>query len=118
MSPHPVRVFLLRSFVPLAFFGMLVACQSVLGPEKIVQVLEIAPQKIPCVGVAPQECLQVRETGQTEWQNFYDPIEGFTFVTGFSYLLRVERTTVDNPPADGSSYSWRLLDIVSQTPAS
>jgi hypothetical protein len=118
MATYRVRARLLRGLIPLALFGTLSACQSALGPEKIVQVLEVAPQKIPCVGVAPQECLQVREPGQAQWNYFYDPIDGFTFVTGFSYVLRVERTAVDNPAADGSSYSWRLLEIVSQAPAS
>jgi hypothetical protein len=81
-------------------------------------VLEIGPTAIPCTGFGPQECLQVRERGETDWTFFYDYIEGFTFEAGFTYLVRVERTTVSDPPPDASAYKWRLLELISKTPAS
>lgn len=96
---------------------LLTGCRSATAPGYLVKVFEIAPQKVPCTGVAPQECLLVREAGETEWTYFYDGIEGFAFVAGFSYLLSVERTTIENPPTDGSGYRWRLLELISKTPA-
>ena len=53
--------------------------------------------------------LRVGEPG--EWQNFYDEIEGFTHQPGTRNVLRVNRYTVANPPADGSSQAF-VLDMV------
>lgn len=79
--------------------------------------LYIAPEKAACVGVGPMECLQVKysEDGETEF--FYSGIDGFVFVPGYNYELRVLRTKVANPPADGSSLAYMLLEIVRQEPA-
>jgi hypothetical protein len=79
--------------------------------------LEVAPARVPCVGVGPRECLQVRSAGDAPWQLFYDHIEGFAFEPGYRYVLRVETHRVANPPADGSSRAYRLLSIVSRMPA-
>ena len=46
-----------------------------------------------------------------EWQNFYDQIEGFSHQPGTRNVLRVNRYTVANPPADGSSQAF-VLDMV------
>jgi hypothetical protein len=80
--------------------------------------LYVAPTTVACVGEAPQRCLQVRERPEDPWGWFYDPIAGFTHEEGVSYTLDVLRRTVVDPPADGSSYSYTLLRIVSRVPAS
>ena len=79
--------------------------------------LFVAAEKIECVGVAPMECLQVRFGEDGETQLFYQGIDGFIFVPGYEYELRVLRTEVENPPADGSSLAYTLLEIVNQAPA-
>ena len=79
--------------------------------------LFVGPERVDCVGVAPQECLQVKRGADAEYELFYDSIDGFTFVPGYNYELRVLQTPVENPPADASSLAYTLLDIVSQTPA-
>jgi heat shock protein HslJ len=61
--------------------------------------------------------MQVREDPNGEWQLFYNPIEGFTFEPGFTYELRVNVATIANPPADGSSLKYTLVEVVSQTAA-
>ncbi|GHV13412.1 hypothetical protein FACS1894169_00440 [Bacteroidia bacterium] len=43
-----------------------------------------------------------------------EAIEGFEYTKGFEYVLRLKRTTIDNPPADGSCYSYSLIKILSQ----
>ena len=42
-------------------------------------------------------------------------IEGFTHEAGHSYELRVRITDVEDPPADGSSLRYELVEIVSDT---
>lgn len=80
--------------------------------DERIETLWVGPQLADCVGVAPQKCLQVRhvEDGQVEY--FYDSIEGFEHVAGTTYQLKVAVTDVENPPADASSLSYRLVEIV------
>lgn len=92
------------------------SCQSVASPEEEVLVLEVAPQTVTCQGEAVQECLRVREPPESEWRNFYDSIEGFTHETGHRYLIEVARRRVANPPADGSSFEYRLLEVLEDEP--
>ena len=46
----------------------------------------------------------------------FNPIEGFTFEPGYAYELQVERTTLGNPPADASRYTYKLIDERSKQP--
>jgi hypothetical protein len=86
------------------------------APPGIEKTLFVAPDRKPCSGVAPMECLQVRTASELPWQYFYSEIEGFTHEPGYAYELRVLEQTVPNPPADGSSLRWRLVKVVSRTP--
>ena len=83
-------------------------------PETIER-LWIGPQLVDCIGEAPQKCMQIRRTeeGQVEW--FYDQIEGFTHEIGTTYVIDVAVTDVENPPADASSLSYRLVEIIEET---
>lgn len=79
-------------------------------------VLYVAPYPRECTGVGVMQCMLVKERPQDEWRLFYGGIEGFEYEAGFSYRLRVLRRPVRNPPADGSSVSWRLLQVLEKTP--
>ena len=46
----------------------------------------------------------------------FNEIEGFTFELGYAYELQVEQTTLGNPPADASRYTYKLLDERSKQP--
>jgi len=77
----------------------------------------IQPELAECTGVGPMECMQVAYTEDGEPQLFYSGIDGFTFVEGTSYVVDVQVTEVASPPADGSSLSYTLVEVVSETPA-
>ena len=79
--------------------------------------LFVGPERISCVGVAPMECLQVWMDPDGEPELFYQGIDGFYYVPGYEYELRVLQTEVENPPADASSLAYTLLEVVSQEPA-
>ena len=67
------------------------------------------------------QCLQVREIqyddkglkigAPGEFQHFYDSIEGYQHEPGIRNVLRVDRYTVENPPADASNRAY-VLDMV------
>ncbi|MBP7358894.1 MAG: DUF4377 domain-containing protein [Prevotella sp.] len=83
-------------------------------------VMDVAPDLVS-VGVRPpgyigtvnvMKCT-VEDTNQTLYINIGD-IERFEYVNGFSYKLRVRITPIDNPPADGDTNRYELLEIISK----
>lgn len=83
------------------------------GVEKEVLVAHFVSD---CVGVAPQQCLSVRESTDDEWTLWYDPIDGFEHEAGYDYRLMISETRVADPPADASSIRWTLIEILEKTP--
>jgi heat shock protein HslJ len=77
----------------------------------------VGPELVDCTGVAPQKCLLVKEDPNADYQLFYSPIEGFEFIEGFEYELRVQVEPVENAPADASALRYTLLEVISQTRA-
>lgn len=72
---------------------------------------------IPCEGVAPQECLLVRDSETSPWRLQYDHIKGFDFVEGTTYEIKVIEQNVEAPPADASSISYKLDRVVNEVQA-
>ncbi|PRX57953.1 DUF4377 domain-containing protein [Flagellimonas meridianipacifica] len=113
MAKHLYFILFLTS---LCFLG----CSSDDSEEGLIN-LRVNYFTLDCTGAFPTQCLQVQEgdeIGGDSWFNFFDPIENFDFEPGFIYDLRVERTRVDNPPPDGSSFRYQLIQIVSRTEVS
>lgn len=85
--------------------------------------LEVAAETRPCSHplIPDKQCLQVRQIQYDdkglkigtpgEFQHFYDSIEGYTHEPGIRNVLRVDRYSVKNPPADASSKAY-VLDMV------
>ena len=86
------------------------------APDAEIVTLYVGPEKVDCVGVAPQECLLVRDSPDDEYEFFYSQINGFDYEPGYEYELLVQKTPVENPPADASSIKWTLIEVVSKTP--
>lgn len=112
----------LRLLLPVLAFllgGAAAACAG--HPTEAAQAEEVtllvAPFTRECRGMVVMQCMLVKERPEDDWQNFYDAIEGFAFEPGYGYRLRVLKTPVANPPADGSSVAWRLLELLDKTRA-
>jgi hypothetical protein len=65
------------------------------------------------IGTVPVMKCTVEGTNQTLYINLSD-IERFDYVKGYSYKLRVRITPIDNPPADGYTDKYQLLEIISK----
>lgn len=81
------------------------------------KVILIASTKADCTGISPQKCLQIKEEGETNWTYFYSNIEGFDYVEGFYYRLKVSVSEIENPPAGGSSLKYRLIEVLEKSKA-
>ena len=76
--------------------------------------LFVASELVDCTGVGPQKCMLVRDSEESEWEYFYDHIDGFVHKAGHEYHIEVLITNVENPPADASSKNYELVRILSK----
>jgi heat shock protein HslJ len=68
-----------------------------------------------CTGNVPMKCLQIRESKDQPWTNYYGSIIGFHPTPGHEYRLRIKEDTVKNPPADAPNKIWYLDMVIEQT---
>ncbi|MEJ2003809.1 MAG: DUF4377 domain-containing protein [Cyclobacteriaceae bacterium] len=97
--------------IPLFILLILMSCGNV-NTGETETILWINSERVPCVGVAPRECLQVKRSEDGDWENFYARIEGFNFEPGFLYKIRVKETELpaNQVPADASSIRYELVE--------
>ena len=62
-------------------------------------------------------CIRDRANDDTSWRAVYQGIEGFDFEAGYEYRLRIKAEQLPDPPQDGSSIRYTLLEQISKTPA-
>ncbi len=106
-------------FITLLMFSLLIGCHTTqqtvtennTRTVEVIKTYYVAPYQVDCMGVGPQKCVLVKHAINARWQNFYAPIQGFEFESGFSYILKVKETPIENPPADGSSIQYELIEI-------
>ncbi|MEL6342708.1 MAG: DUF4377 domain-containing protein [Myxococcota bacterium] len=82
------------------------------APDASVQTFEISDHRFPCVGEAVRLCMQINGS------YFYDEISGFSFQWGTASTATVSITPIDDPPADGSSARYELIEVVETQVAS
>lgn len=111
----------------LVFLGSDTAEARFGGPGERV-FLEVAAESKPCSHplITGKQCLQVREityddkgmkVGKPgEFGNFYDTIEGYYHQPGERNVLRVQRYTRKDAPADASKFAY-VLDMVVESEA-
>ena len=99
------------SFIVILLF--LVSLPSILADET--KTFFVDSNLVDCIGVGPQKCMLIREDSHSEWHNFYDKIDGFDFVEGYSYKIIVNVSKVENPPADSSNLKYKLIEIIEKS---
>lgn len=77
----------------------------------------VADATVNCSGVGLQKCLQIKENENDDWTNLYTTIEGFDHEEGYSYKLKIEVSDIENPPADGASQKYILVEVLEKTKA-
>lgn len=99
-------------FVLSLFLSIFTSCndEDILNTKTFI----VASEQKKCTGVAEQLCYLIKEKETDNWEYFYNTIDGFTYKKGFEYIIKVEITSVKNPPADGSSLTYKLVKIISK----
>lgn len=74
----------------------------------------VADTKADCYGVSSVPCLQIKEKPGEPYALFYSGIDGFAYEEGYNYKLEIMRVKREKPPADGSVYSYYLINVLSK----
>jgi heat shock protein HslJ len=93
---------------------ILTACKSLGSDDENIKTYWVNSARVPCVGVAPMDCLQIRRAGDPNWQLFYSQIEGFDYRPGYLYKIQVleEKLAPQKIPADGNSIKYTLVSVI------
>lgn len=106
----------------LAILVMITSCSSFGDDEptdkKETVTLYVSAETGSHIGLTGEahECMLVKEKSQASWNTWeFEGINGFTYEKGFDYELLVTKTTYANPPADGRSYTYELIQEISKS---
>lgn len=69
------------------------------------------------IGEGPYLAFLVQEAeniGSDKWDHLADDIEGFDFIPGYIYGLKVRKKKIKNPAHDASSIKYILVNVISQ----
>jgi heat shock protein HslJ len=83
-----------------------------IGSYSCTSTLYVAPKRTDCTGVSDQQCYLIRYNPTGNWILHYQDIQGFDYEPGFSYKIKVKKEKIKNPPMDGSSLKYTLVDVV------
>jgi len=60
------------------------------------------------------EYLLIWNDTYNRWQHITKEIQGFSYEKGYEYLLKVKSTKIKNPPMDGASVIYTLIEVISK----
>lgn len=86
-----------------------------------VEMMRVNHFKQTAIGESPVLVMLVQEgndVGGEQWHYFYDEIEGFDFIPGYVYDLKVRKKKVKNPPQDASTIKYILVKVISKNAVS
>jgi LysM repeat protein len=97
-----------------SFFA--VACNSGSTNYITEKILYVAPYTTNCViDGQSRQCLVVADQPSGPFYTFFNTIEGFTYVPGYNYEIKVKETLTVSSNGQ-QTYRYELLSIISQTP--
>ncbi len=99
----------MKYLAPLVLIALLTGCAPT-------ETWTIAAHKVPCTGLFPTLCVAYT-TADGESHVLYEGIQGFDFEWGVHATVEITEEHLANPPADGSSIVYHLVQVIEETPA-
>lgn len=115
LCAKPRRFLSYRALValPAAMLVALVYVSCVFSDDSQIFEVAVGPELRNCAGAGSMMCMVVNG------ELFDGVIEGFDFVEGYYYLIKVERVNAwlgrEEPPQDAMRHSYRLIEVISKT---
>jgi heat shock protein HslJ len=91
---------------------LLTALFLTMGFYSCTSTLYLAPKQVECTAVSDQKCYLIRRSTEENWILHYDEISGLEYEPGFSYKIKVKTVKIKNPPADGSTMKYDLVEVL------
>lgn len=104
----------------ILLFGIVSCSENEDNDVERIEVICIAP-KLEQSGTMPPTDSQVdvmvatKENSTQKYYLYIGRIEGFEYTEGYEYRLKVLITTIKNPPMDGHSETFKLIELISKT---
>lgn len=95
--------------------AMLLFGSSVFAQRNVFK-MQIKENKGEAVGVAKTATYLVKYYNSRDWEHFYAGLDNFDYQEGYRYRVLVQRTKLDNVPADAPSYSYEVLKVLQKRP--
>ncbi len=117
-NPAMINLAMTIKVVLLLLLAMaaLTACKTLTADDS--KILYVDHELVDCQGIIPQKCMKTRTDENADWLFFYDQIEGFEYVAGYRYKLRVKITELEDVPQDASSLHHKLIEVLEKIPVS
>jgi heat shock protein HslJ len=84
-------------------------------PEPV-ETMYVGPQRLPCENpYRNNECLQIRQSFDAEWELYKGNITGLQYEPGYNYQLEVQKDKSSKPDVDAPEIQWVLYRLVSKS---
>jgi len=100
--------------LPVFASFILSACGG--GDDSREETIYVGSNLTECTSLVAHLCMLTRTSLDAPLTLFYGGINGFQYEWGSTYKLKVKITTVANPPADSSSESYSLVEVLDKSP--
>ena len=110
----------MKTYSLLFFFSLFIlvmGCKKDNNADKIITMTVASKTVESFTSIAPKTSLNVKIEGDSRgWFPLTNQeIQGFRYEAGFEYVLKVNQSHVQNPPSDGSSIKYVLIEVLSKT---
>lgn len=106
----------MKAFTNIGLLAMVIIT-SACSPKAEIETLWVNSLKTDCDAVGLTECLMIQDGEKIDpqaWENFYSPIEGFEYQSGYLYQIQVKKEDVENVAADASSFKFTLVKVLNK----
>jgi heat shock protein HslJ len=111
----------MRSILYLVILSFFVSCSTkkiqAQNQDLNTEIWIVADRTIECIGEGVFQCIVYRVKGQDKWQMIFEGVEGFEYVEGNHYKIKIRKETIQNPPQDASSIKYILVELLEERPA-